>query len=150
MDLQAIKDERERSARKLSEIEASVNINREAVYEFIKGRTDTLASECMSELNMSEKVKKYLEWLVAQGHIVRKLHTTSGRRKYKYNISDIPYVKPTDNTDTIKSLAQLTVESVTTVYKLLDRRQVPTHKSERAKRRVAVNIGSSMSMFNSF
>jgi hypothetical protein len=150
MHLQGIKEERERSARKLSEIEISVNINRELVYEFIKGRTDTLASECMTGLDMGGKLKKYLEWLVANGHLVRKLRTINGRRQYQYNVSHIPYVRPSGQQVIERTPEQLTVESVTRVYKLLDRKQPPRHKSEQPKRKVSVNIGSSMSLFNNF
>ena len=146
--------ERQRSARKKAEIDAVVNINRETVYNYVASRKDVLGSECVADLEMFEKGKRYLEWLSLHGHLTRTKHTINGARQYVYNAAT-PYVKPvsTVSISIEEANANLKIASVTRVYNLLDRPQTPMTKEEREKLRrstKSVAIGSSMTMFGSW
>lgn len=142
--------ERQRSARKKAEIDAEVNANREIVYNYVAARKDVLGMTCVTELGMFEKGKRYLEWLALNGHLVRMKRTIDGKRQYVYNAA-IPYVKPvSDLPVALPTNNDKLVQSVTRVFRLMDREQAPQHKSERPKRRTPVSIGSSMRMFGSW
>jgi hypothetical protein len=152
MNEQAIKEERERSARKQAEIDAEVNNNKEIVYNYIASRKDVVGAECVKELGFFDKGKRYLEWLTLHGHLVRMKRTVGGRRHYVYNVAT-PYIKPICEIDTTKPTdTQIAIESVTRVFNLLDRPQVPRHKSERVKKsgRSMSTMQSSMNMFGSW
>lgn len=147
-----IGDERERSARKQAQIDAEVNNNKELVYNYIASRKDVLGKACVEELQFFDKGKRYLEWLSLHGYLVRMLRIVDGKRQYVYNAVK-PYVKPPCEVDTTKPTdAQIAIESVTRVFNLLDRPQVPRHKSERVKKsgRSMSTMQSSMNMFGSW
>lgn len=150
MHLRGIKEERERSAIKLADIQERVDINRETTYLYIKERKDVLASQCVTELEFFDKGKKYLEWLSLRGHLTRVKKTIGGKRQYVYNLGTVPYIKPNHNAVEETTEASAKIASVTRVFKLLDRKQPPRHKSEQPKRKVSVSIGSSMSLFSNF
>jgi hypothetical protein len=152
MNEQAIKEERERSARKKAEIDNEVNINKEIVYNYIASRKDVLGKQCVEELEFFEKGKRYLEWLSLNGHLVRMKRTVGGRLHYVYNVAT-PYIKPICEIDTTKPTdAQIAVKNVTRVIKLLDREQVPSTKEERRKTTSGRMSGmqSSMNMFGNW
>ena len=141
--------ERERSARKKAEIDAEVNNNREIVYNYVAARKDVLGSACVEELQFFAKGKVYLEWLALRGHLTRVKKTVNGARQYVYNAA-IPYVKPaSDIPDVVATNADKLVQSVTRVFKLLDREQQPTTKAQRERARSSSigNMQSSMNMF---
>ena len=151
---QAIREERERSARKQAEIDAEVNNNKEIVYNYIASRKDVPAKQCVEELEFFEKGKRYLEWLSLHGHLVRMKRTVDGKRMYVYNVAT-PYVKPVTNLPT--SVEEVDVKkkiaSVTRVINLMDRPQEPRTKEEREKLRrstKSVAIGSSLQGFGSW
>jgi hypothetical protein len=151
MHLQGIKDERKRSARKLAEMQEEVNANRETTYLYIKERKDVLGSKCVVELEFFDKGKNYLEWLYLHGHVTRVKKTIGGKRQYVYNVGAIPYIKPDLNAKVeVNTESMDKIASVTRVFKLLDRKQPPRHATEQPKRKVSVNIGSSMSLFSNF
>ena len=141
--------ERQRSARKKAEIDAEVNNNRETVYNYVAARKDVLGMTCVTELGMFEKGKRYLEWLSLNGHLVRMKRTIDGKRQYVYNaatpyvkpVSDLPVASPTNN--------DKLVQSVTRVFRLMDREQAPKHKAERTNKAHA-GYGSMQSSINSF
>lgn len=145
--------ERERSARKKAEIDAEVNNNKEVVYNYIAARKDVSGKECVEELGFFNKGKCYLEWLALRGHLTRDKRTIGGKRLYVYNAA-IPYIKPvSDLPATLPTKDDKLVQSVTRVFKLLDREQPPTTKEERERLRrstKSVAIGSSMTMFGSW
>ena len=154
MNEQAIREERERSARKQAEIDAEVNNNKEIVYNYIASRKDVPAKQCVEELEFFEKGKRYLEWLSLHGHLVRMKRTVDGKRMYVYNVAT-PYVKPVTNLPT--SVEEVDVKkkiaSVTRVINLMDRPQEPRTKEEREKLRrstKSVAIGSSLQGFGSW
>lgn len=152
MNEQAIKEERERSARKQAEIDAEVNNNREIVYNYIASRKDVLGKQCVEELKFFEKGKRYLEWLSLNGHLVRMKRTVDGKRQYVYNAIK-PYIKPHYDTPALTPTdAQIAIKNVTRVFKLLDRESVPQHKSERTRRSSSGMSGmqSSMRMFGNW
>ena len=152
MNEQAIKEERERSARKQSEIDAEVNNNKEIVYNYIASRKDVVGAECVKELGFFDKGKRYLEWLTLHGHLVRMKRTVGGRRHYVYNVAT-PYIKPICEIDTTKPTdTQIAIKNVTRVFKLLDRESIPQHKSERTRRSSSGMSGmqSSMRMFGNW
>lgn len=152
MNEQAIKEERERSARKQAEIDAEVNNNREIVYNYIASRKDVLGKQCVEELQFFDKGKRYLEWLSLHGYLVRMLRIVNGKRQYVYNAIK-PYIKPHYDTPALTPTdAQIAIKNVTRVFKLLDRERIPQHKAERPKRSSS-GIGgmqSSMRMFGSW
>lgn len=150
--------ERQRSARKKAEIDAEVNNNREIVYNYVASRKDVLGKQCVEELQFFEKGKRYLEWLSLNGYLVRMKRTVDNKRQYVYNAVK-PYVKPVceefEVIDKADAEAQITIKSVTRVFKLLDREQVPMTKEERAKqaKRSSSGMGgmqSSMRMFGNW
>jgi len=148
MNEQVIKEERERSARKKAEIDAEVNSNREIVYNYIASRKDVVGKTCVEELGFFAKGQRYLEWLTLHGHLLRTKRTIGGKRLYVYTALT-PYVKPkTIETETVSPLAN----SALRVVRLLDREQMPQHKTERPKRSSGVMSGmqSSMRMFGSW
>jgi hypothetical protein len=153
MNEQAIKEERERSARKKAEIDAEVNNNREIVYNYVASRKDVLGKQCVEELKFFEKGKRYLEWLSLNGYLVRMKRTVDNKRQYVYNAAT-PYVKPHYDAPIIKpTQAQIAIKNVTRVFKLLDREQAPMTKEDRERLRrstKSVSIGSSMNMFGSW
>jgi hypothetical protein len=159
MNEQAIKEERERSARKKAEIDAEVNNNREIVYNYVASRKDVIGKECVEDLKMFEKGKRYLEWLSLHGYLSRMLRTVnSGKRMYIYNAIK-PYVKPVlvqeikAPTTPKQKEAQTIINSVTRVINLMDRPQIPMTKEERERLRrstKSVSISSSMNMFGSW
>lgn len=152
MNLQAIKEERERSARKQAEIDAEVNTNKELVYNYVASRKDVSGKQCVEELGFFEKGKRYLEWLSLHGHLVRMKRTIDGKRMYVYNAIK-PYVKPHyDAPAMTPTEAQIAVKNVTRVFNLLDRPQTPRDKSERRKESSGRMSGmqSSMNMFGSW
>jgi hypothetical protein len=141
--------ERERSARKKAEIDAEVNSNREIVYNYVAARKDVLATPCVTELEFFAKGKVYLEWLTLRGYLTRVKRTVEGKRQYVYNAAT-PYVKPASElTDVVLTNSDKLVQSVTRVFKLLDREQQPTTKVQRQKARSSSigNMQSSMNMF---
>jgi len=101
---------------------------------------------------MFEKGKRYLEWLSLNGHLSRMKRTIDGKRLYVYNAIN-PYVNPTADV-TIKkpTKADKLVRNVTRVIRLLDREQVPQHKTERPKGSSGVksSMQSSMRMFGNW
>jgi hypothetical protein len=142
--------ERQRSARKKAEIDAEVNNNREIVYQYVAARKDVLGSVCVTDLQLFEKGKRYLEWLALNGHLVRMKRTVDGKRQYVYNAAT-PYVKPiSDLPVALPTSNDKLVQSVTRVFKLMDREHAPQHKTERSTRRTQVSIGSSLTMFGSW
>jgi hypothetical protein len=145
--------ERERSARKKAEIDAEVNTNKEIVYNYVAARKDVLATPCVTELEFFAKGKAYLEWLALRGHLTRVKKTVNGARQYVYNAA-IPYVKPvSDIPDVATTNADKLVQSVTRVFKLMDReKQEPMTKAQREKARSSSigNMQSSMNMFGSW
>jgi hypothetical protein len=145
--------ERERSARKKAEIDAEVNTNKEIVYNYVAARKDVLGSACVEELQFFAKGKAYLEWLALRGHLTRVKKTVNGARQYVYNAA-IPYVKPvSDIPDVATTNADKLVQSVTRVFKLMDReKQEPMTKAQREKARSSSigNMQSSMNMFGSW
>jgi deoxyribodipyrimidine photolyase len=149
--------ERERSARKKAEIEAVVNANKEIVYNYIAAHKDVSAKQCVEDLQLFEKGKRYLEWLTFYGHLVRMKRQVGGKRMYVYN-AVTPYVKPVveilDGTKPTESTDDRTaIERATRVINLMDRPQIPKTKEEREKLRrssKSVAIGSSMTMFGSW
>lgn len=152
MNEQAIKEERERSARKKAEIDAEVNANKETVYNYIASRKDVLGKQCVEELGFFEKGKRYLEWLTLNEHLVRMKRTVDGKSQYVYNAVK-PYVKPVPSEAIVSTQDLSAIESVTRVFKLLDREQIPMTKQERERLRrstKSVAIGSSMNMFRSW
>jgi hypothetical protein len=155
---QAIKDERERSAKKKAEILIEVNNNREIVYNYVASRKDVIGKTCVEELKMFEKGKRYLEWLSLNGYLVRMLRQVSkGKKMYIYNAIK-PYVKPVivpvieAPTTPKQKEAQTIINSVTRVINLLDREQVPRDKSDKVKKsgRGTSTMQSSMNMFGSW
>jgi hypothetical protein len=142
--------ERERSARKQSEIDAEVNANKEIVYNYIASRKDVLGMTCVTELKMFDKGKRYLEWLSLHGYLVRMKRTIDSKRQYVYNAIK-PFVNPT--ADVVKAQpteAEEIVRGATRVIRLLDREQAPMTKEDRERLRrstKSVSIGSSMNMF---
>jgi hypothetical protein len=156
MNEQAIKEERERSARKQSEIDAEVNNNKEIVYNYIASHKDVSGKQCVEDLGFFEKGKRYLEWLSLHGHLVRMKRTIDGKRMYVYNAIK-PYVKPVceefEAIDKADVEAQIAIKRVTRVFNLLDRPQEPKTKEDRERLRrstKSVAIGSSMNMFRSW
>jgi hypothetical protein len=153
MNLQAIKEERERSARKQAEVDAEVNTNKELVYNYVASRKDVLGKQCVEELQFFEKGKRYLEWLSLNGYLARMKRTVDGKRQYVYNAVK-PYVKPHyDAPAMTPTEAQIAVKNVTRVFNLLDRPQEPKTKEDRERLRRStrsVAIGSSMNMFRSW
>lgn len=153
MNEQAIKEERERSARKQAEIDAEVNNNKELVYNYIASRKDVVGKTCVEELGFFDKGKRYLEWLSLHGHLSRMKRVVGGKRHYVYN-AVVPYIKPHyDAPAMTPSQAQIAVKNVTRVFKLLDREQAPMTKEDRERLRrstKSVAIGSSMNMFRSW
>ena len=153
---QAIKDERERSARKRIDISNGVNINKEIVYNYIAARKDVVGKTCVEELGFFTKGQRYLDWLSAHGHINRMSRVVEGRRHYVYNAA-VPYVKPViveappPPTPKQKEDEEI-VYGVTRVINLLDRPQVPRDKSDKVKQsgRSAISMQSSMNMFGSW
>jgi len=145
--------ERERSARKKAEIDAEVNNNKEIVYNYVAARKDVSGKQCVEELGFFNKGKCYLEWLALRGHLTRDKRTIGGKRLYVYN-AVTPYVKPaSDLLTALPTKDDKLVQSVTRVFKLLDREQTPTTKEERDRVRKtskSVSIGSSMTMFGSW
>jgi hypothetical protein len=144
--------ERQRSARKKAEIDAEVNTNKEIVYNYVAARKDVLGSACVEELQFFAKGKAYLEWLALRGHLTRVKKTVNGARQYVYNAA-IPYVKPvSDIPDVATTNADKLVQSVTRVFRMLDREPTPQHKTERPKRSSTAVSGmqSSMRMFGSW
>jgi hypothetical protein len=145
--------ERERSARKKAEIDAEVNTNKEIVYNYVAARKDVLGSACVTELEFFAKGKAYLEWLALRGHLTRVKKTVDGKRQYVYNAAT-PYVKPvSDIPDVATTNADKLVQSVTRVFKLMDReKQEPMTKAQREKARSSSigNMQSSMNMFGSW
>jgi hypothetical protein len=144
--------ERERSARKKAEIDAEVNTNKEIVYNYVAARKDVLATPCVTELEFFAKGKAYLEWLALRGHLTRVKKTVDGKRQYVYNAAT-PYVKPvSDIPDVATTNADKLVQSVTRVFRMLDREPTPQHKTERPKRSSTAVSGmqSSMRMFGSW
>ena len=144
----AIQEERQRSARKKSEIDAEVNINKALVYEYIAARKDVQGKQCVEELQFFEKGKRYLEWLALHGHLTRMKRTIDGKRQYVYNAAT-PYVKPIPSEAVRATQDQSAVQKVTRVFKLLDREHVPQHKTERS-RAAYTGYGSMQSSINSF
>lgn len=151
---QAIKEERERSVRKQSEVDAEVNKNKELVYEYVASRKDVLGAVCVKELEFFAKGQRYLEWLTLHGHLVRMKRTVGTKRQYVYNAAT-PYIKPV--TDIPASEEEVDVKekiaSVTRVINLMDRPQEPRTKEEREKLRrstKSVAIGSSLQGFGSW
>jgi hypothetical protein len=142
--------ERERSARKKAEIDAEVNTNKEIVYNYVAARKDVLATPCVTELEFFAKGKVYLEWLTLHGHLTRVKRTVDGKRQYVYNAAT-PYVKPASElAAVVLTNSDKLVQSVTRVFKLLDREQAPMTKEDRERLRrstKSVSIGSSMNMF---
>jgi hypothetical protein len=154
MNEQAIKEERERSARKQAQIDAEVNNNKELVYNYVASRKDVVGKTCVEELGFFAKGQRYLEWLSLRGHLIRMKRVVGGKRHYVYN-AGIPYIKPvTDVSVSVEETsAKEKIASVTRVYNLLDRPQEPKTKEEREKLRrssKSVAIGSSMTMFGSW
>jgi hypothetical protein len=144
--------ERQRSARKKAEIDAEVNNNREIVYNYVAARKDVLGSVCVEELQFFAKGKVYLEWLALRGHITRVKRTVDGKRQYVYNAAT-PYVKPaSDLVAVVPTNSDKLVQSVTRVFRMLDREPTPQHKTERPKRSSTAVSGmqSSMRMFGSW
>ena len=151
---QAIKEERERSTRKKVEVDAEVNNNKEAVYEYVAARKDVLGAVCVKELEFFAKGQRYLEWLTLHGHLVRMKRTVGTKRQYVYNAAT-PYIKPV--TDIPASEEEVDVKEkiakVTRVINLMDRPQEPRTKEEREKLRrstKSVAIGSSLQGFGSW
>jgi hypothetical protein len=151
---QAIKEERERSARKQYEIDAEVTNNKELVYNYIASRKDVVGAICVKELEFFAKGQRYLEWLTLHGHLVRMKRTVGTKRQYVYNAAT-PYIKPIADIPT--SVEELDVKekiaSVTRVINLMDRPQEPRTKEEREKLRrstKSVAIGSSLQGFGSW
>ena len=147
----AIKDERERSARKKIEIDDEVNSNKERVYNYIAARKDVIGKTCVEDLGFFTKGQRYLDWLSLYGYIVRMKRTVEGRRHYVYN-AVTPYVKPV-LVEPVKS-EELTVQAVgeeavshSRVIRLIDRPYVNPDRNKRSTRRGTVAIGSSMNMF---
>lgn len=154
MNEQAIKEERERSARKKAEIDAEVNANKETVYNYIASRKDVLGKQCVEELGFFEKGKRYLEWLTLNEHLVRMKRTVGGKSQYVYNAAT-PYVKPVTNLPApVEELdVKKKIASVTRVINLMDRPQEPRTKEERERLRrstKSVAIGSSLQGFGSW
>jgi hypothetical protein len=153
MSKQADELERQRSARKQAEIDAEVNKNKEIVYNYVASRKDVSGKQCVEELELFEKGKRYLEWLTLHGHLVRMKRTVEGKRLYIYNAVK-PYVKPvSDIPDVATTHADNLVQSVTRVFKLMDREQhPPTTKAQRERSRSSSigNMQSSMNMFGSW
>jgi len=141
--------ERQRSARKKAEIDAEVNANREIVYNYVAARKDVLGSVCVTDLQLFEKGKRYLEWLTLNGHLVRMKRTVDSKRQYVYNAA-IPYVKPvSDLPVATPTNNDKLVQSVTRVFRLMDREQAPKHKTERTNK-AYTGYGSMQSSINSF
>jgi hypothetical protein len=151
---QTIKEERERSVRKKYEIDTEVNNNKEIVYNYIAARKNVSAKQCVEELQLFEKGKRYLEWLTFHGHLVRMKQTVGAKRQYVYNAAT-PYIKPVieipisvEEVDVKEKIA-----SVTRVINLMDRPQEPRTKEERERLRrstKSVAIGSSLQGFGSW
>jgi len=153
MHLQGIKEERERSARKLAEIQEEVDANRETTYLYIKERKDVLGSKCVADLEFYDKGKKYLEWLSLNGHLSRVKRTIGGKRQYIYNVSAIPYTKPDRNAEAeVNTEAMDKVASVTRVFNLLDRPQERTTKAQRERDRKSYtgSMQSGMQLFGNW
>jgi hypothetical protein len=159
MSKQADVLERERSARKKAEIDAEVNNNREIVYNYVASRKDVIGKQCVEELKLFERGKRYLEWLSLNGYLVRMLRQVNkGKRMYVYNAIK-PYVKPVivEVPQVLKATpkqkeAQTIINSVTRVINLLDREQTPRTKEERLRANSGRMSGmqSSMNMFGSW
>jgi hypothetical protein len=146
--------ERERSARKKAEVDAVVNNNRETVYNYVASRKDVVGKTCVEELGFFAKGKRYLEWLYLHGHLTRMKRTINGGRHCVYNAAT-PYVKPVSTVSiSMEEMdAKKKIASVTRVYNLLDRPQIPMTKKERERHTRStknVAIGSSMRMFGSW
>jgi hypothetical protein len=141
----AIKEERERSARKKIEIDDEVNANKELVYNYVASRKDVIGKTCVEELGFFAKGQRYLEWLCLYGHLVRMKRTVGGKRHYVYN-AVVPYVRPVIE----KSEEQVLEEEVASharVVRLIDRPYVNPEPNKRTSRRGTVAIGSSMNLF---
>lgn len=152
MSKQSDELERQRSARKKAEIDAEVNNNREIVYNYVAARKDVLATPCVTELEFFAKGKVYLEWLTLRGHLTRVKRTVEGKRQYVYNAAT-PYVKPASELAVVvPTNSDKLVQSVTRVFRMLDREPTPQHKTERPKRSSTAVSGmqSSMRMFGSW
>lgn len=143
--------ERQRSAKKKNELSASVNAKKEAIYLYIKDKKDVLGSTCVKDLNMFETGKRYLDWLYANGHVTREKKVVDKKRQYVYNAA-IPYVNPviTSSDTSLEEVSLL--QSVTRVFRLLDRPPTPTTKEQRQKARSHTfgSMQSSIDMFGNW
>lgn len=144
-------DERDRSARKQVEIDNEVNANKELVYQYVAARKDVVGATCVTELNMFDKGKRYLEWLSLHGHLVRMKRVINGKRQYVYN-AGTPFIKPTpvhipkeEEEEEVEAAAK--IAQVTRVFKLLDREHVPQPKT---KKRVEVHMQSSFQSYGNW
>jgi hypothetical protein len=134
---QAIKEERERSAKKKAEIDAEVNNNKELVYNYIASRKDVVGKTCVEELGFFAKGQRYLEWLTLHGHLVRMKRTVGNKRQYVYNAAT-PYIKPVivEVPATVEEVdVKEKIASVTRVINLMDRPQEPLTKKQREQNR---------------
>jgi hypothetical protein len=126
---------------------AEVENNREKVYNYFKGKTNVMTSQCLEDLQMGENTKRYLEWLTLRNHLTRVKRTIDGKRQYVYNLGSVEYVREIAPPTQKEVDAADLVASVTRVYKLLDRPKSDDAKREKKASGYAGNMQSSMQNF---
>lgn len=132
---------------------AGTEDTKEKIYEYMLSHRDVVLKELSADLSIPIGALSYsIQYLVARGHLVKRIQRHATTRFAVYNLGKIefrkrvrvPKVKLPKSEAPTKELSE-EAKSVATVYRLLDR---PRAAAPKSRKRTKVYIGSTMGLFD--